>query len=99
VDEFRRDPGGEVRLAARKQPMSEAEAAGKEAVLLDLDDPKTFGRPSRVDRLFLLTATPSPCFHQSKTSVDGAVKAGSPRRPSGIFANWDTTDPHFAGTR
>jgi len=99
VDEFRRDPGGvKVRLAARKQAdVEKLRAAGKEAVLLDLDDPKTFGTAlAGVDRLFLLTGYTVAMLHQSKTLVDGAVKAGvSHVVHQGIFANWDTTDPHF----
>ena len=100
VDEFGPDPQGvRLRLAARKQADVETlRAEGREAVLLDLDDPRTFGLAlAGVDRLYLLTGYTVAMCHQSKTLVDGAVKAGvSHIVHHGIFGNWDCTDPHFA---
>jgi uncharacterized protein YbjT (DUF2867 family) len=100
VAEFDRDPGNvRLRLAARKQADIETmRAAGKEAVLLDLDDPQTFGTAlAGVDRLFLLTGYTVDMLVQSKTLVDAAKKAGvSHIVHLGIFGEWDCTDPHFA---
>jgi NmrA-like family len=56
--DFDRDPGNvRLRLAARKQAdLDKMRAAGKDAVYLDLDDPRTFGTAlAGVDRLCLLT--------------------------------------------
>ena len=98
--EFDRDHGNvRLRLAARKQAdVEKMRAAGKEAVQLDLDDPKTFGTAlAGVDRLFLLTGYSVDMLVQSKTLVDAAKKAGvSHVVHQGIFGEWDCTDPHFA---
>jgi NAD(P)H dehydrogenase (quinone) len=58
VADFDRDPGNvRLRLAARKQAdIEKMQAAGKDAVHFDLDDPQMFGTAlAGVDRLFLLT--------------------------------------------
>ena len=100
VEEFDREPGGvTLRLAARKPAdIERLRAAGKEAVLFDLDDPRTFAPAlAVVERLFLLTGYTVDMLVQSKTLVDAAVKAGVRHIVHlGIFGQWDTTDPHFA---
>lgn len=70
---------------------------GKEAVHLDLDDPKTFALAlAGVDRVFLLTGYTVAMLTQSKTFVDSAKKAGVNHIVHlGIFGEWDCTDPHF----
>jgi uncharacterized protein YbjT (DUF2867 family) len=88
-----------VRLAARRpEQVERLKAEGRDAVLLDLDDPRTFGLAlAGVDRLFLLTGYTVAMLVQSKTIVDAAVKAGVRHVVHlGIFGNWDCTDPHFA---
>ncbi len=100
LEEFNRDPGSvRLRLAARKQAdVEKLQAAGKEAVHLDLDDPQTFGPAlAGVDRLYLLTGYSVAMLHQSKTLVDAAKKARVRHVVHhGIFGQWDCTDPHFA---
>jgi NAD(P)H dehydrogenase (quinone) len=99
-DEFGTDPADVVvRYATRKQSQIDAWAAeGRNAVLLDLDDPATFPAALHgVDRVFLLTGYTVAMLAQSKTLVDAAVKAGvSHIVHQGVFANWDVTDAHFA---
>ena len=100
LEEFDRDPG-EVRLrvAARKPAdVEKLKAEGREAVRLDLDDPRTFAQAlAGVDRLFLLTGYTVAMLHQSKMLVDAARKARvSHIVHQGIFANWDCTDPLLA---
>jgi NAD(P)H dehydrogenase (quinone) len=101
LEEFDRDPG-EVRLrvvARKAADIDRLKAEGREAVRLDLDDPRTFAQAlAGVDRLFLLTGYTVAMLHQSKTLVDAARKARvSHIVHQGIFANWDCTDPHFVG--
>jgi NAD(P)H dehydrogenase (quinone) len=71
---------------------------GKDAVHLDLDDPRTFPEALRgVDRLFLATGYTIHMVHQSKTIVDAAADAGVEFIVHlGIFGNGRMTDPHFA---
>lgn len=99
LTDFDRDPGDvQVRWAARRtEQVEEMVAAGRDAVWLDLDDPSTFAHALHgVDRVFLLTGYTVAMLTQSKTLVDAAVKAGvSHIVHQGVFANWDTTDPHF----
>jgi NAD(P)H dehydrogenase (quinone) len=99
IADFDREPGDvQVRWAARRpEQVDELRAAGREAVRLDLDDPSTFAHALHgVDRVFLLTGYTVAMLTQSKTLVDAAVKAGvSHIVHQGVFANWDTTDPHF----
>jgi NAD(P)H dehydrogenase (quinone) len=50
---------------------------GKDAVLLDLDQPETFPDAlAGIDRLFLVTGYTVAMVHQSKTIVDAAADAG-----------------------
>jgi NAD(P)H dehydrogenase (quinone) len=99
VDEFDHDTGNvRVRYAAHKpEQVEELRAAGRDAVLLDLDDPSTFAHALHgVDRVYLLTGYTVAMLAQSKTLVDAAVKAGvSHIVHQGVLANWDVTDPHF----
>lgn len=83
-----RDPDEVDRLRAR----------GRDAVLLDLDDPMTFPAALHgVDRAYLLTGYTVAMLAQSKTFVDAARKAGVAHIVhQGVFGNWDCTDPHFA---
>lgn len=88
----------QIRLSSRRhEQVEEFRAQGKDAVYLDLDDPRTFaGALAGVDRLFLLTGYTVAMLVQSKTIVDAAKKAGVQHIVHlGIFGEWDTTDPHF----
>lgn len=88
-----------IRVAARRPEQVERfRAEGRDAVLLDLDDPKTFSAALfGVDRLFLLTGYTVAMLAQSKTLVDAARKARvSHIVHLGTFGNWDVTDPHLA---
>lgn len=69
-----------------------------DAVLLDLDEPRTFPNALQgVERLFLLTGYTVAMLVQSKTITDTAVKSGLKQIVHlGVFNQPDTTDPHFA---
>jgi NAD(P)H dehydrogenase (quinone) len=73
-------------------------ARAKDCRYPDLDDPKTFALAlAGVDRVFFLTGYPVATLTQSKTLVDAAKKAGGSHIVHvGVFAEWDTTDAHFA---
>jgi NAD(P)H dehydrogenase (quinone) len=95
----RSSEGVHVRYAVRKPEQIDAlRAQGGDAVLLDLDDPRTFPAAlAGTDRVHLLTGYTVAMLAQSKTLVDAAVKAGVEHIVhQGVFANWDVTDPHFA---
>lgn len=88
-----------VRYSSRRQAQVDAwRQEGKDAVLLDLDEPRTFGTAlAGVDRLFLLTGYTVDMLLQSKTITDAAVKAGVSHIVHwGVFANWDVAEGHFA---
>ena len=90
----------DVRLcmcSRRTEAVEGMKREGKEAVHLDLDDPKTFALAlAGVDRVFLLTGYTVAMLTQSKTFVDAAKKAGVKHVVHlGIFGEWDCTDPHF----
>jgi NAD(P)H dehydrogenase (quinone) len=88
-----------LRIASRKQEVvKQRRNEGKDYVFLDLDDPGTFALAlAGVDRVFLLTGYTVAMLTQSKTLVDAAKKAGiSHIVHVGVFAEWDTTDAHFA---
>ncbi|PHV64851.1 NmrA family NAD(P)-binding protein [Williamsia muralis] len=99
LEEFDQDSTGvRVRYGARKpEQVDKLLSEGRDAVLLDLDDPRTFAHALHgVDRLYLLTGYTVAMLAQSKTIVDAAVKAGVQHIVhQGVFANWDVTDPHF----
>jgi NAD(P)H dehydrogenase (quinone) len=100
IEEFDRDPGDiHIRVAARRaDQVQKLQSEGRDAVLLDLDDPQTFGPAlTGVDRAFLLTGYTVAMLTQSKTFVDAAYKARVQHIVHlGIFGNWDTTDSHFS---
>ncbi|MEJ2881018.1 NmrA family NAD(P)-binding protein [Pedobacter sp. GR22-6] len=88
-----------LKITSRKQDVVERlRNEGKDCVYLDLDDPRTFALAlAGVDRVFLLTGYTVGMLTQSKTLVDAAKKAGvSHIVHVGVFAEWDTTDAHFA---
>ncbi len=88
-----------VRITSRKQDVAEQLCReGKDCRLLALDDPKTFALAlAGVERVFLLTGYTVGMLTQSKTLVDAAKKAGVRHIVHvGVFAEWDTTDAHFA---
>jgi NAD(P)H dehydrogenase (quinone) len=88
-----------LRITSRKQQeVEQLTREGKDCKYLDLDDPKTFALAlAGVDRVFLLTGYTVAMLTQSKTLVDAAKKAGvSHIVHVGVFAEWDTTDAHFA---
>lgn len=93
------DKAVNVRITSRKQEVVEQlQREGKDCRYLDLDDPRTFALAlAGVDRVFLLTGYTVAMLTQSKTLVDAAKKAGvSHIVHVGVFAEWDTTDAHFA---
>jgi len=88
-----------IRTTSRKQYEVEQQCReGEDCKFLDLDDPTTFALAlAGVDRVFLLTGYSVGMLTQSKTLVDAAKKAGvSHIVHVGVFAEWDTTDAHFA---
>ena len=88
-----------VRITSRNQEVvAQLTREGKDCVYLDLDDPRTFALAlAGVDRVFLLTGYTVAMLTQSKTLVDAAKKAGVQHIVHvGVFAEWDTTDAHFA---
>ncbi|XP_055344267.1 NAD(P)H azoreductase-like [Paramacrobiotus metropolitanus] len=87
-----------VRYSSRRQEqVDQWKKEKKDAVILDLDNPLTFGLALHgVDRLILITGYTVAMLTQSKTLIDAAYKAGVQHVVHlGIFADWDTTDPHF----
>jgi NAD(P)H dehydrogenase (quinone) len=99
VKELEQSSDVNLRLSSRRpQEVERMREEGKEAVYLDLDDPRTFPLAlAGVDRLFLLTGYTVAMVTQSKTIVDAAKKAGVKHIVHvGVFAEWDSTDPHFA---
>jgi uncharacterized protein YbjT (DUF2867 family) len=87
-----------VRIPSRKHEIvKQLQSESKDAVYLDLDDPRTFALAlAGVDRVFLLTGYTVAMLTQSKTLVDAAKKAGVKHIVHvGVFAEWDCTDPHF----
>ncbi len=100
VEELDRYPDAvQIRLCSRRrEEVERLQSQGREAVFLDLDDPRTFGEAlAGVDRIYLLTGYTVAMLVQSKTLVDAALKAGVQHIVhQGIFGQWDCTDPHFA---
>ncbi len=100
VEELDRYPDAvQIRLCSRRREEAERlQSQGREAVFLDLDDPRTFGEAlAGVERIYLLTGYTVAMLVQSKTLVDAAIKAGVQHIVhQGIFGQWDCTDPHFA---
>lgn len=89
----------DVRITSRRpEQVKQWRETGRDAVHLDLDEPRTFGAAlAGVDRLILINGYTVAMLTQSKTLVDAARKAGvSHIVHLGIYGEWDTTDPHFA---
>src|SRR4029077_14186048 len=78
IAEFERMDTVRVVYSSRRPEQVEAwRRDGKDAVLLDLDQPETFPDAlSGVDRIFLATGYTVAMVHQSKTIVDAAADAG-----------------------
>ena len=88
-----------VRITARRpEQVAALQQQGRDAVLLDLDNPTTFAAALHgVDRVFLLTGYTVAMLAQSKTFVDAARKARVQHMVHlGVFGRWDCTDPHIA---
>lgn len=100
VKDFAANPGRvNLRVTSRRQAeVDKLRSEGKDAVFLDLDDPRTFGAALHgVDRLFLINSYSVEMLVHSKTLVDAAKKAGVQHIVHlGTYGEWDTTDPHFA---
>lgn len=91
--------GVEVRLSTSRPEVAERwRAEGRDAVVLDLNDPSTFSEALvGVDRLFLLTGYTADMLFQSKKMVDAAVDAGvSHIVHLGVFTSRRDDQPHFA---
>ncbi|WP_405152323.1 SDR family oxidoreductase [Paenibacillus sp. FSL K6-0108] len=99
VKEFENNSEGVTfRLAtSRRETAEKWEVEGREAVVLDLNEPKTFPAAlAGVDRVFLLTGYTADMLIQSKHLVDAAVKAGvSHIVHLGVFTSRRDLIPHF----
>jgi uncharacterized protein YbjT (DUF2867 family) len=90
--------GVAVRLATRRSEVAERwRAEGRDAVVLDLNQPGNFGQAMEgVSRVFLLTGYTAEMLYQSKLSVDAAVSAGvSHIVHLGVFSSGHDHLPHF----
>jgi NAD(P)H dehydrogenase (quinone) len=100
LEDFDKNPGdARIRIGVRKQDdLERLRGEGRDAVLFDLDDPRTFGAAlCGVDRLNILTGYTIAMTHQTKTLVDAAKKAGVKHIVNqGVFANDDCTDSKFS---
>jgi NAD(P)H dehydrogenase (quinone) len=78
IAELERINSVQVVYSSRKLNQVEAwRSDGKEAVLVDLDQPETFPDAlTGIDRLFLATRYTVAMVHQSKTIVDAAADVG-----------------------
>lgn len=91
--------GVEVRLATSRPEVAQKwRTEGRQAVVLDLNEPSTFADAlSGVDRLFLLTGYTADMLFQSKKLVDAATDAGvSHIVHLGVFTSRRDDQPHFA---
>ncbi|MBB4729715.1 NmrA family NAD(P)-binding protein [Xanthomonas arboricola] len=99
LQEFDKNPGDvRVRIGVRKQEdLERLRAEGRDAVLFDLDDPRTFATAlCGVDRMNVLTGYTIAMTHQTKTVVDAAKKAGVRHIVNqGVFAADDATDSKY----
>ena len=99
LEDLDRNPGGvRIRIGVRKQKdLERLRAEGRDAVLFDLDDPRTFGPAlCGVDRMNILTGYTIAMTHQTKTVVDAAKKAGVKHIVNqGVFAAKDATDSKY----
>jgi uncharacterized protein YbjT (DUF2867 family) len=87
-----------VRAVRNPEKLATLNAEGKQAVLLDLNEPTTFSAAlGGIDRLFIATGYTIEMVHQVKTIVDAATDAGVGFIVHlGVFGNGHSTDPHFA---
>lgn len=99
LEDFDKKPEGvRIRIGVRKEAdLQRLRAEGRDAVLFDLDDPRTFGPAlCGVDRMNILTGYTIAMTHQTKTVVDAAKKAGVKHIVNqGVFAAEDATDSKF----
>lgn len=99
ADDLQRDSGGcRVRVVSRRAEQVDAwKQEGRDAVLMDLDDPATFPAAlAGVDRLFLISGYTTDMLVQGKTMIDAAKLVGVRHIVhQGAFADPQTTDPHF----
>jgi len=99
LEDFDRTPGNaRIRVGVRKQKdLERLRGEGRDAVLFDLDDPRTFGPAlCGVDRMNILTGYTIAMTHQTKTVVDAAKKAGVQHIVNqGVFAAEDATDSKY----
>jgi len=100
LEDFDKNPGNaRIRIGVRKQEdLERLRSEGRDAVLFDLDDPRTLGPAlCGVDRLNILTGYTIAMTHQTKWLVDAAKKAGVKHIVNqGVFANADCTDSKFS---
>ncbi len=92
------DPRVEVVRAARREgQVASWNAEGKTAVLIDLNDARTFPAAlAGIDRLFVMSSYTIEMVHQVKTITDAAVDAGVGFIVHlGVYSNGRETDPHF----
>lgn len=90
--------GISIRLASSRPEAAEQwRAEGRDAVVLDLDQPATFKDAlAGVDRVFLLTGYTADMLYQSKKFVDAARDAGvSHIVHLGVFTSRQDLIPHF----
>lgn len=94
------DPTLTVRLASSKPSTADRwRAEGREAVVLDLNDPETFAPALKdINRVFLLTGYSAAMLYESKMLVDACVDAGSVQHlvHLGVFSSGRDRIPHFA---
>lgn len=99
VEELNKNSQGiSVRIAtSRAQQAEKWMSEGKDAVVLDLNNPDTFPDALRgVERVFLLTGYTADMLFQSKMLVDAAVKEGiSHIVHLGVFSSGKDLIPHF----
>ncbi len=91
--------GIEVRLATRRTEVADQwRAEGREAVVLDLDQPEHFaGALEGVDQVFLLTGYTAEMLHQSKLFVDAAAQTGVEHIVHlGVFSSGHDMIPHYS---
>ena len=98
VKELENSQDVDVRVTSRrKEEVERLRSKGRDAVHLDLNDPKTFGSAlAGAERVLLLTGYTVEMLTQSKTFVDAVKKAAVEHIVHlGVYAEWDCTNPHF----
>ena len=86
-----------VRAARGSEQVAAWQAEGKAAVVIDLNDARTFPAAlSGIDRLFVMSGCTIEMVHQVKTITDAAVDADIGFIVHlGVYSNGRETDPHF----